>query len=385
MNILLAVCGSISFYKAFEILSELKRLDINVRVMLSGGAAQFVSEIGFEALSGFRVLSDKNSEPLDHINWARWADAILVAPASANTINKMATGIADCVFMQTLLAAKTPIIIAPAANEAMLNNFATKKNLAFLKENKIFIVEPETRVLACKEFGAGALANPHKIAFIAAKAANKDSFYKDKKVVITGGATTEKIDDARGITNFSSGKMARALADAFYLNGADVVLIASFEAKNAPYEVRSFKSSEQLATQMAKIKCDLLVMAAAVSDFVPASPQTGKIKKAEMAQFLELKANIDILKSIKNADKKIGFKMEMDAKTAENSARRMLNDKKLDAVCLNILGQNGVEFGSDMSDIFWISGDKDSEIKSSGVLDKAKIAQKIAIWAKELF
>ena len=364
-KILLAVCGSIAFYKAFEILSLLKKQGADVYVALSDGALEFCSVSGFEALSEHKILSSQTQNWQDGVNHIAYSkmDLVLIAPASVNTINKLTAGICDNVFMQTLIAAShVPLVVAPAANNNMIEHFATQNSLEILKKNGALVVEPVLKTLACGDVGKGGLANPEVIVEAAIKRLSKPIFV-GKKVVISGGATTEKIDDVRAITNFSSGKMARALARAFYYAGAEVKLLASFETSNEPFESFKFSSSSELL-ELCKSECEganLLVMCAAVSDFAPTKID-GKIKKENVGETLNLslKRNVDILQSLKEFKcKKIGFKLEISNESALKSARSMLEKKALDAVCLNILGEkNG--FASEQNEVNFIT--KNSEI-----------------------
>ena len=364
-KILLAVCGSIAFYKAFEILSLLKKQGADVYVALSDGALEFCSVSGFEALSEHKILSSQTQNWQDGVNHIAYSkmDLVLIAPASVNTINKLTAGICDNVFMQTLIAAShVPLVVAPAANNNMIEHFATQNSLEILKKNGALVVEPVLKTLACGDVGKGGLASPEVIVEAAIKRLSKPLF-AGKKVVITGGATTEKIDDVRAITNFSSGKMARALARAFYYAGAEVKLLASFETANEPFDSLKFSSSSELL-ELCKSECEganLLVMCAAVSDFVPTKID-GKIKKEDVGESLNLslKRNVDILQSLKEFKcKKIGFKLEISSESALKSARSMLEKKALDAVCLNILGEkNG--FASEQNEVNFIT--KDGEI-----------------------
>ena len=364
-KILLAVCGSIAFYKAFEILSMLKKQGADVYVALSDGALEFCSVSGFEALSEHKILSSQTQnwqDGVNHISYSKM-DLVLIAPASVNTINKLTAGICDNVFMQTLIAAShVPLVVAPAANNNMIEHFATQNSLEILKKNGALVVEPVLKILACGDVGKGGLASPEVIVEAAIKRLSKPLF-AGKKVVITGGATTEKIDDVRAITNFSSGKMARALARAFYYAGAEVKLLASFETANEPFDSLKFSSSSELL-ELCKSECEganLLVMCAAVSDFVPTKID-GKIKKEDVGESLNLslKRNVDILQSLKELKcKKIGFKLEISNENALKSARSMLEKKGLDAVCLNILGEkNG--FASEQNEVNFIT--KNNEI-----------------------
>ncbi|WP_103602079.1 bifunctional phosphopantothenoylcysteine decarboxylase/phosphopantothenate--cysteine ligase CoaBC [Campylobacter concisus] len=364
-KILLAVCGSIAFYKAFEILSLLKKQGADVYVALSDGALEFCSVSGFEALSEHKILSSKTQDWQDGVNHIAYSkmDLVLIAPASVNTTNKLTAGICDNVFMQTLIAAShVPLVVAPAANNNMIEHFATQNSLEILKKNGALVVEPVLKTLACGDVGKGALASPEVIVEAAIKRLSRPLF-AGKKVVITGGATTEKIDDVRAITNFSSGKMARALTRAFYYAGAEVKLLASFEIANEPFDSLKFSSSSELL-ELCKNECEganLLVMCAAVSDFVPTKID-GKIKKEDVGESLnlDLKRNVDILQSLKEFKcKKVGFKLEISSESALKSARSMLEKKGLDAVCLNILGEkNG--FASEQNEVNFIT--KNSEI-----------------------
>ena len=363
-KILLAVCGSIAFYKAFEILSLLKKKGADVYVALSDGALEFCSVSGFEALSEHKILSSQTQnwqDGVNHISYSKM-DLVLIAPASVNTINKLTAGICDNVFMQTLIAAShVPLVVAPAANNNMIEHFTTQNSLEILKKNGALIVEPVLKTLACGDVGKGGLANLEVIVEAVIKRLSKPLF-AGKKVVITGGATTEKIDDVRAITNFSSGKMARALARAFYYVDAEVKLLASFEVENEPFEILKFSSSSELL-ELCKSECEsanLLVMCAAVSDFMP-TKINGKIKKEDVGEILSLslKRNVDILQSLKEFKcKKIGFKLEISKENAHKNARVMLEQKGLDAVCLNILGEkNG--FASEQNEVNFIT--KNSE------------------------
>lgn len=385
-KILLAICGSIAFYKAFEILSLLKKQGADVYVALSDGALEFCSVSGFEALSEHKILSSQTQNWQDGVNHIAYSkmDLVLIAPASVNTINKLTAGICDNVFMQTLIAAShLPLVVAPAANNNMIEHFATQNSLEILKKNGALVVEPVLKTLACGDVGKGGLASPEVIVEAAIKRLSRPLF-AGKKVVITGGATTEKIDDVRAITNFSSGKMARALARAFYYAGAEVKLLASFETANESFESFKFSSSSELL-ELCKSECEganLLVMCAAVSDFVPTKID-GKIKKEDVGESLNLslKRNVDILQSLKEFKcKKIGFKLEISSESALKSARSMLEKKALDAVCLNILGEkNG--FASEQNEVNFITRDGETLLP---LTSKDEIAWRIVELAANL-
>lgn len=383
-KITLCVSSSISFYKAFEILSLLRRTNAKVRVAMSEQTLKFCSPLAFEALSGECVLAG-DSKPLAHIEYAK-CDLMIIAPATANTINKIALGIADNAMLSCILACRAPKLIAPAANTAMLENPATQNSLKVLKERGFVVVNSCEKTLACGDVGKGALASPKDIVLSAARMLGANSRIptgnsRISKVIITAGACYEMIDDVRAITNLSSGKMGLALAFAYYLRGFDVTLISS--AQNLPksmenLEFLSFKSSADLLEILKNKKLakdDLLVMAAAISDYIPSQKAKGKIKKSGANLNLELKENIDILSSLKELKcKKIGFKMEMDEQSALSSAKNMLKNKALDAVCLNVLKAQNY-FGSEQNEVLFITKNSQKMLKMAS---KHEIAAQIA-------
>lgn len=389
-KITLCVSSSISFYKAFEILSLLRRANAKVRVAMSEQALKFCSPLAFEALSGECVLVGDN-KPLAHIEYAK-CDLMIIAPATANTINKIALGIADNAMLSCILACRAPKLIAPAANTAMLENPATQNSLKVLKERGFVVVKSCEKTLACGDVGKGALASPKDIVLSAARMLGANSRipsanFRISKVIITAGACYEMIDDVRAITNLSSGKMGLALAFAYYLRGFDVTLISS--AQNLPksmenLEFLSFKSSAELLEILKNKKLakdDLLVMAAAISDYIPSKKAKGKIKKSGANLNLELKENIDILSSLKELKcKKIGFKMEMDEQNALSSAKNMLENKALDAVCLNVLKVQNY-FGSEQNEVLFITKNSQKMLKMAS---KHEIAAQIARLSENL-
>lgn len=389
-KITLCVSSSISFYKAFEILSLLRRANAKVRVAMSEQTLKFCSPLAFEALSGGCVLVGDN-KPLAHIEYAK-CDLMIIAPATANTINKIALGIADNAMLSCILACRAPKLIAPAANTAMLENPATQNSLKVLKERGFVVVSSCEKTLACGDVGKGALASPKDIVLSAARMLGINSRIPSinsripsansriSKVIITAGACYEMIDDVRAITNLSSGKMGLALAFAYYLRGFDVTLISS--AQNLPksmenLEFLSFKNSADLLEILKNKKLakdDLLVMAAAISDYIPSQKAKGKIKKSGANLNLELKENIDILSSLKELKcKKIGFKMEMDEQSALGSAKNMLENKALDAVCLNVLKAQNY-FGSEQNEVLFITKNSQKMLKMAS---KHEIAAQI--------
>ena len=274
----------------------------------------------------------------------------------------------------------------------MLENPATQNSLKVLKERGFVVVSSCEKTLACGDVGKGALASPKDIVLSAARMLGSNSRIPSansriSKVIITAGACYEMIDDVRAITNLSSGKMGLALAFAYYLRGFDVTLISS--AQNLPksmenLEFLSFKSSADLLEILKNKKLtkdDLLVMAAAISDYIPAKKAKGKIKKSGANLNLELKENIDILSSLKELKcKKIGFKMEMDEQSALSSAKNMLKNKALDAVCLNVLKAQNY-FGSEQNEVLFITKNSQKMLKMAS---KHEIAAQIARLSENL-
>lgn len=385
-NILVGVTGSIAIYKTLEIIRLYVKAGASVRVIMSEEAKRFITPLTFEAISQNEVLhvdSESWANDLNHIHIGKWADVFVIAPITANTINKLSYGIADNLLTQTILAFNKQIIIAPSANTNMILNPITKQSLEKLESLGYIMCEPQDKLLACNDVGTGALAEPGKIFDITARELLKDEFWSGKKVIVTGGGSIEKIDDVRCLTNFSSGKQADALAYAYFLAGADVTLISS--KKSLHVEALHVKSSCEFkkAIESSTCKGSYLVMCAAISDFIPLHVESGKLKKDKLGENwnLELVKNEDILLGLEKKDiKTIGFKAEMDRKTALSSAKNMLEIKSLDAVCLNIL-DNKNSFGNSENEVTFIT--KQSEIKLS-MASKIEIAQQIVELSKKL-
>ena len=372
-NILLAVTGSIAIYKSLELIRLFIKAGANVKVILSDGAKKFINPITFEAISQNRVL-DESSESWDksqnynHIDITKWADILLIAPATANTINKISCGIADNLLLQTVLACKKKIIIAPAANTNMIENPITIQSVNNLKNLGFEVLQTQTKELACKDIGNGAMLEPIDIFHKTCKELLKTSYWENRRVVLSGGGTVEKIDDVRYISNFSSGKMASNLATALYYLGADVSLVITRGYENIPKDIdlQIVDSSQTmfLALQdklaLKSLKKSFLFMVAAISDYIPKESFSGKLKKEQLGETwsLELAKNIDILATLNKSEiYAIGFKAEMDKKEAKTNAQNMLKNKNLDAVCLNILDENN-SFGSQNNNIELILKDK---------------------------
>ena len=380
-KILIGVTGSIAIYKTLDLIRLFIKSGAVVRVLMSESAKKFINPITFEAISQNKVL-DESSESWDksqnynHIDITKWADILVIAPASANTINKISCGIADNLLLQTVLACKKKIIIAPAANTNMIENPITIQSINNLKNLGFEVLQTQTKELVCKDVGNGAMLEPIDIFHKTCKELLKTSYWENRRVVLSGGGTVEKIDDVRYISNFSSGKMASSLATALYYLGADVSLVITRGYENIPKDIdlQIVDSSQTmfLALQdklaLKSLKKSFLFMVAAVSDYIPKEKFDGKLKKEKLGETwsLELSKNIDILATLNKSEiYSIGFKAEMDKKEAKSNAQNMLKNKNLDAVCLNILDENN-SFGSQNNNIelilkdrsFDFSGDK---------------------------
>ncbi len=411
-NILVGVTGSIAIYKSLELIRLFVKAGANVRVVLSDEALKFISPITFEALSSNKVLykeSEDWSGDLNHIGIGEWADIFVIAPATANTINKLSNGIADNLLLQSALAFDRVKIIAPAANTKMYENPVTQASFKMLKLLNYKIVEPQSKVLVCKVEGKGALADVEDIFFATVRELLKDNFWENRKVVVTGGGTIERIDSVRYISNFSSGKMAKSLALALYLKGASVCFLTTKKFDDLPKEIYQLDVESALemkeyltdCIRSAKkgvltkptlmddgipqnvLKKPYLFMAAAVSDYTPKFPQEGKLKKEQLGDewTLVLKRNEDILKMIDKSEiVSIGFKAEKDEEKALENAKNMLVEKNLDAVCLNILKENN-DFGSDLNEIDFITK---SGVKKLSLKEKLLISFEILEEAKRL-
>ena len=372
-TVVLAVSGSIAAYKIASLASMLKKLHADVQVLMTANATNFINPITFETLTGNKCLVDtfdRNFQySVEHVALAKRADVVLIAPASANVIGKVANGIADDMLTTTVMACKCHKIVSPAMNTQMFENPIVQDNLAKLRRFGYEVIEPATGYLACGDTGAGKMPEPETLLQYILKEIAYGKDLTGKKVLVTAGATRESIDPVRFITNHSSGKMGVALAKAAMLRGAQVTLVAAHTEAKPPMfvEVVPVKSAQDMfeAVTGRAPEMDIIIKAAAVSDYTPATVADSKMKKKDGELSIELKRTQDILKYL-GAHKPqgqflCGFSMETD-NVIENS-RKKLTSKNADMICANSLRTAGAGFGVDTNIITLITADGEKELE----------------------
>jgi phosphopantothenoylcysteine decarboxylase / phosphopantothenate---cysteine ligase len=396
-RILLCVTGGIAVYKAAALTSKIVQAGFEVKVILSDSAAKFVSPLTFQALSRNEVYIDtfeeKNPNVIAHIDLADWPDLIVVAPATANTIAKLANGMADNMITTTLLAARAPIWIAPAMNVHMYDHPAVKKNIAILSEYDYQFIEPSEGYLACGYVGKGRLEEPEKIVGLINNffLQRENLKLKGKTVVITAGPTREKIDPVRFISNHSTGKMGYALAEAAKKEGAEVVLISGPVNLTAPSGLTLVRveSAEDMYLEVMKYadKADVVIKTAAVADYRPKVTYDHKMKKQAGNSVLELERTKDILLELGKVKKNhvlVGFAAETD--NVEEYAMKKLHAKNTDMIVANNVTTEGAGFGTDTNivTIYKRVGQK-IELPLMSKLEVAhRIMEEIAVSIKDL-
>ncbi len=337
-KVLVGITGGIAAYKSAYLVRELKKAEFEVKVVMTPFAGKFVSPMTFETLSGNKVYTDWDEEPLAHINLARWADTFLIAPCTVNTLSKLACGIADNLLLTTALAYDKPLIIAPAANTVMYKNPAIQENINRLRDMGHMIIEPEFGVLACEEVGEGKLADTERLMdwiFYSLE----DKPLRGKKIFITCGATREYIDPVRFISNDASGEMGFSLARVARWWGAEVKVIAGFTTAKEPPEVeliRAVSVEEMFRAVMENLSwADVFIMNAAVSDFIPATKHESKIKKKE-GLTLKLVKGVDILREVgKNKEDRFVVGFALETENILENAKKKLREKNLDMIVAN--------------------------------------------------
>lgn len=355
-TVVLGITGSIAAYKMASLASSLKKLGVNVEIIMTENATQFITPLTFEAITGNRCIVDTFDRSFDfnieHISIAKKADLFMVAPASANIIGKIANGIADDMLTTTFMACTCPKLIAPAMNTNMYNNNILQDNLSRCRDYGIRIIEPAEGLLACGDSGRGKLPEPELLLEYILSEIQYAKDLTGKKVLITAGPTMEAIDPVRYITNYSSGKMGYAIAKCAAYRGAKTVLVTGRTHIEAPIltSVINVTDAESMYNAvMSEIsEADIIVMAAAVADYTPAHTSSEKLKKKDSDMQVELKRTRDILKeigSIKRADQYVcGFAME--TQNLIDNAKAKLAAKNADMIVANSLRTEGAGFGT---------------------------------------
>ena len=377
-NLVLGVSGSVAAYRAADLARDLMRAGFTVRVCLTDAAQKFVTPVLFETLTGQPCLIDTFEEPeqgrMAHIDWARQADILLLAPASANTINKIANGYSDDMLSTIALAYTGPMIIAPAMNPTMYAHDTTRESITKLRSRAVAIVDPQEGDVVAGEHGPGKLATNETIVQTVLAVHNRSQVLKGKKVLITSGPTQEPIDSVRFLTNHSSGKMGAALARAALLMGADVTVVSGPAREPLPLQAKVIPVTTAEEMLFAALKeaptADLIIGAAAVADYRPADPVKGKMRRTSEKIQLDLVPNPDVIFRLAQVAKKdakvIGFAAEPDENL--ETAKQKIERKKLSAIAVNDVSNPEIGFNSDDNELTLIFADGRQE--KSGRMSK---------------
>ena len=383
-TVVLAVSGSIAAYKIASLASALKKLHANVQVLMTKNAVNFINPITFESLTGNKCLVDtfdRNFQySVEHVALAKQADVVLVAPASANVIGKIAHGIADDMLTTTVMACKCKKIIAPAMNTNMFDNPILQDNLKILEHYGYEVISPAVGYLACGDTGAGKMPEPELLLQYILREIAYEKDMQGKRVLVTAGPTQESIDPVRFITNHSTGKMGYAIAKMCMLRGAEVTLVSGPTSIAKPefvhvVDVVTAKEMYEEVTKRAKDQ-DIIIKAAAVADYRPKSVSSEKMKKKDDDRAIPMERTDDILKFLGEHKKEhqflCGFSMETE-NMLENS-RKKLEKKHLDMIVANNLKVEGAGFAGDTNVVTIITG---QEEVSLGKMTKEETALRI--------
>jgi len=384
--IVLGVTGSIAAYKSVELARRLTQAGATVQVVMSRSATEFVRPLTFQALTyrpvEVEMFQIQDERAAGHIAMGRQADVVVIAPATAHVLARLANGFSDDLIATTVLATDAPIVLAPAMETHMWQNAATRANVATLRERGARIVEPESGPLASGDIGPGRLASLERIEAAVVEALTASQALAGRRVVVTAGPTLEPIDPVRFVSNRSSGKMGYAIAAAAADAGAEVFLVSGPTALRAPAgtQLVPIETAEQLRDAVLGLlpNADAVVMAAAVADYRPIETRERKIKKRDAGKemTLRLTENPDILKAIVAARRAgaivVGFKAETGDATTE--AGRMLREKKLDLVVANDVSDPGSAFGSDTDRVTFVSADG---VEALPLLAKTEVARRL--------
>lgn len=358
-NILLGVTGGIAVYKVLDVASRLRKLNYELNTIMTENACEFVKPLSFETITNNYVVTDTFERPktweVEHIALAKKADLMLIAPATANIIGKVAHGIADDMLSTTIMATKCQVVFAPAMNTAMYENPIVQDNIAYLKEKGYLFIEPDAGWLACGDLGAGKLPTPERITEYVVNCLENEEYIRDlegKHFLISAGPTIEAIDPMRYITNHSSGKMGYAIAEEAARRGAEVILVSGVTQLECPEGVEriNIKSAREMYDIMhSKFEwADVVIKTAAVADYRPKDISEHKIKKDDSKLVLELIPNPDILKSLgerKTHQVLVGFAAETE--NVIEYARQKIKKKNLDFIVANNIATKGAGFKED--------------------------------------
>jgi len=359
-KILLIICGGIAAYKSLEIIRLLKKSGVIMKTILTKSGAEFVTPLSITSLSQSKVYQDlfsiENESEMDHINLSRWADLILIAPATANTISKLANGNSDDLASTVALASNKKIFIAPAMNVRMWDHQSTKQNIAKLKTYNYKLIGPEIGDMACGEFGEGKMSEPEEIVN------ELESYFKNLKInnklkaIVTAGPTNEYIDPVRFITNKSSGKQGYEIAKSLSKKGFDTTLISgptNLETNDDINLIKVETAEEMFQATLKSLPADVAIFSAAVGDYKLKKTSKIKIKKQDKLN-LELEKNVDILNYVANHNSLrpklvVGFAAETN--NLENYANKKLNEKNCDWIIANDISNKKIGFGSDFNEV----------------------------------
>lgn len=384
-TVVIGVSGGIAVYKTLDVISRLRKLGVNVNVIMTKSATEFVTPLSFQSLSQNYVVCDMFEDPktwdVEHISLAKRADLFLIAPATANVIGKMANGIADDMLTTTVMATKAKVLIAPAMNTNMFENPIVQRNITTLKELGYNFVEPESGRLACGDTGKGKLASPETIVEEVVKLLSKEQDLKGKSIVVTAGPTVESIDPMRYITNRSTGKMGYSIAKEAIERGANVTLITGPTNLTPPQNLKKLIKIES-AKQMYEAvlenlsENDVVIKSAAVADYKPKHYSNKKIKKSEDDLFIELDRNKDIAQEIgKIKEDKILVGFAAETNDLIENASIKIKKKNLDFIVANDLTKEGAGFGVDTNIVKII--DKEGNITEYPKMKKEEVANVI--------
>ena len=389
-HILLGITGSIAAYKAAMLCRLLRVAGAEVKVLMTPTAKEFITPVTMATLSknpiAVEFYNPENGDWHSHIAMGEWADCYLIAPATANTIAKMAYGIADNLLLTTYLSARCQTVVAPAMDCDMFCHVATQENLAKLRERGVVVLESPEGELASGLMGKGRMMEPEQIVEAIDNLLSPKQTLSGKRVMVTAGATIEAIDPVRYISNHSTGKMGYAIADALAKRGAEVVLVSGKTALSTPQGVRRVDVLSAEDMYQASVKefesADCAVMCAAVADYTPEVVSDSKIKKNDDSFSLELRKTKDIareLGKVKGARKIVGFALETD--NEQVNAEKKLAEKNLDMIVLNSLRDEGAGFGHDTNKVTFIDASSRTELP---LASKAEVAERIADRIEEL-